>query len=151
MNIVKPIVELFYEALSEGLGLTAIGEALKPDFDDIEVLQPDKKLEADTAKLNDEIQKQRYNDDLITLNQWLHEIGLEQIPGGDKKRSDMETEARPIASDIGVGGVQVMQSILADPNLSVDSKVYTLVYVFGIDEPKARQMVGTNTVQNANG
>ncbi len=145
MNIVKPFVELFYEALSDGLGLTAMGEAIKPEFDDIEVLQPDKKLEAETGKLNDELQKQRYNDDLITFNEWLHEIGLEPVPGGDKKKSEMPTAERPIASDIGVGGVQALQAVLADPGLSTDSKVYTLVYVFGIDEPKARQMVGTNT------
>jgi phage portal protein BeeE len=148
MNIVKPFVELFYEALSEGLGLTAMGEYLKPCFDDVEVLQPDKKLQAETEKLNDEVQKQRYNDDLITLNEWLHEVGLEPVEGGDKKRSEMQTEDRPIASDIGVGGVQAMQSILADPNMSDDSKVYTIVYVFGIDESKARQMVGTKIQGN---
>lgn len=147
MNIVKPITELFYEAVSEGLGLTARGERIKPCFEDIEVLQPDKKLQADTNKSNDEVQKQRYNDNLITLNEWLAAVGLMPVAGGDRKKSEMPTEQRPIASDIGVGGVAALQAIIADTNIPADSKVYTLVYVFGIDEPKARQMVG-NTQSN---
>lgn len=142
-DCLQPIVNLFYEVLSEGLGLTAINERLVADWSGIESLQSDRKLEAETIKLNDEVWKLRYENNLITLNDYLNAIGLPNLPNGNTFARD--NKSTPLAVLIGVGGTQALQSILVDPLMTRDQKVNTLIIMFGLPKEDAEAMAGGET------
>jgi hypothetical protein len=56
---------------------------IKFDFSDINNLLDNKKIELETKKINDDIQINRYNNKLISLNELRVAIGLEEIAGGN--------------------------------------------------------------------
>jgi hypothetical protein len=91
----QPIVNQFWEAKSHELGLTEIGEALRPDYSEIECLQADKKLQAETNKINDEVWINRYNNNLCTLNQMLSALGMPEQTDGNKYKKEIETSEEP--------------------------------------------------------
>jgi len=49
-----------------------------------------------------------------------------------------------LASVLGVGGLQGLQAIITDPNLTDDQKLNTLVVVFGIEEGQAKRIIFGN-------
>jgi hypothetical protein len=93
-NCVMPVVNGYYEGLTNKCGLTEIGEKLSPDYTEIECLQTDKKTQADANKVNDEVWINRYDKNLCTKNEMLLAIGLESQPDGNKYK--MELEPTPI-------------------------------------------------------
>jgi hypothetical protein len=144
-NCLIPIVNLFYEALSNGFGLTANGEALRPDYSGIESLMADKKIEAETTKISDDIWKGRYESNLITLNEYLTALGLPLIANGNLYARD--NKDIPLAVRIGVGGTQSLQLILSDQNLSSEQKINIVIIVFGLSPEEAKLLAGGEPIK----
>jgi hypothetical protein len=96
VNCAMPVVNGYYEGLSNKCGLTAIGEKLSPDYSEIECLQTDKKIKADTDKANDEVWINRYDKNLCTKNEMLIAIGLETMTDGNKYKKELESDVEPI-------------------------------------------------------
>ncbi len=53
-----------------------------------------------------------------------------------------EEDTRPLIEILGVGGLQGLQAVLADPNTTPEQKKDQLVIVFGLDEVKAAKLAG---------
>lgn len=53
-----------------------------------------------------------------------------------------EEDTRPLIEILGIGGMQALQSVLADTNTSAEQKKDQLVIVFGLDEEKAAKLAG---------
>jgi hypothetical protein len=149
-DCLQPIVNQYYKSLSTGLGLTKINQEIKADWSSIECLRGDKKLEAETKKVNDELWKGRYEGNLITLNEYLTAIGLPTMANGNMYSRD--NKDIPLAVRIGVGGTQSLQAILSDNNLTPEQKNNIIQIVFGISPEEAEKLSGSNkpiNTQNA--
>jgi hypothetical protein len=99
-SCIIPITNLYYEALTNGFGLNDVNEALVPDYSEIDCLQGDKKLEAETNKVWNDVFKVLWDNDMITKNQWLNELGLPEInkPEYNKVKSELEPK-KPIEQE----------------------------------------------------
>ncbi len=94
-NVIPSAVD-FYKNMSRFLGLTAAGLQFSVDFTHLDIFQQSEKEKAEGRKAMDDACKLEYDNGLITLNQWLIEIGLEAIgPEGDK-RKDMAPKPEPL-------------------------------------------------------
>lgn len=148
-NVLQPILSIIYNTISIDLGLTKVGEWIIPDYSEIECLKPDEKTENEAKQIEYEYYTQLYNDNLITLNQYLIEIDQPTRADGNLYKSEIPTKAIPLAVSIGVGGITSLQAILADVNISDESKVNILQILFGISESDAKRMVIKNTTNGS--
>lgn len=74
-------------------------------FDDVPCLQKNKGEQATARKSLDDALKLEYDNDIITRNMWLMEIGLDGIgPEGDKYKSETVTVKEPVALPVGGDG-----------------------------------------------
>ena len=138
-DCLMPIMNLYYEALTEGCGLSSIGEKLIADWSGIECLQEDAKGIIDRRIAEEGLWSQRYKDNVVTLNEYLTAVGLPNIADGNKYAR--ESEDIPLVIRIGIGGIQALQLILADQTIQPEQKINTLVIVFGIKPEDAKSMV----------
>lgn len=58
-----------------------------------------------------------------------------------------EKDSRLLIDIIGIGGVQAMQAIIADPVMTPLQKVSSLQIIFGIDEEQAKKIAGVEPTQ----
>lgn len=148
-NIVMPILDNYLEAYTNDfkkIGFMVENEYLVADYSGIEALQEDLKLKADTEKSIDDVNRLRYDNNEITLNEKLEAMGLSPVPGGDMLKSDIPISQETLSQKLGVGGTQTFSTLLADPGLSNEQKYYSLIYLFGLSEEQARNL--TNSKQN---
>jgi hypothetical protein len=91
-----PVVNSYYEALSTGFGLTAIGERIVADYSEIESLQGDKKLEAETNNAINDLYKNLWDNNLCTRNEWLEALGLQRVANEDynKRKNELPNETQ---------------------------------------------------------
>lgn len=64
-----------------------------------------------------------------------------ELAGYEPLPSDGQTAEKSLAEVIGVGGVQSLQAVLADPAMLPDAKVQFLIVVFAINEEDAKRLV----------
>lgn len=141
-NVVIPLVSSYCRSLTNSWGIGKWDYELIATWDHIEVLQDNKKDEAERRAKIVEYATKQYKDGAITYNEWLKEMGY-PVRGSEFDKYINELESVPMAVKIGVGGTQAMQSVVADPNLSEDSKANLLVLLFGITIEQARVVVVT--------
>lgn len=144
INCLQPLMTNIYTTISNDLGLNRSNELLMPDYSEIECLKPDGKAEAEEENIEYEYYTKLYDNNLITLNEYLTQLKQPIKPGGNIYKSELPTNTTPLAITLGVGGTQALQSILADPNISEESKINILQILFGISEPDAKRMVIKN-------
>jgi hypothetical protein len=89
-----PITNLYYEGLTNGFGLNKIGEALRADYSEIECLQTDRKAEAEANKVWNDVFKVLWDNNMITRNQWLNELGMQEVsdPDYNKRKNELTPE-----------------------------------------------------------
>lgn len=111
------------------------------DYSHLPILQENRKEAAEASKAVNESCKIAYDNNLITINQWLTQLELDGIgPEGDKRKGD-NTNTDPLAIRLGVGGTQALVEVLANTVLDRDSKVNSLEILFGLTPAQAAQMV----------
>lgn len=90
-DCLMPVVNAYYEALSNGLGLTEKGEALRADWSKVECLQTDKKLQAETNKAINDQYKVMWDNNLVTRNEWLNALSLPTVADSDfnKRKNEL--------------------------------------------------------------
>jgi len=93
-DCLQPVVNSYYEAITNGCNLGIVGEAIKADWSKVECLQTDKKLQADTNNAISDLYKKLWDDNLATRNQWLNAIGLPEVsdPDYNKRKNELEPE-----------------------------------------------------------
>lgn len=139
-NVIIPAAKNKCQSLTNFLKLNDFGYYLDVSFDHIEILQEDKKFKSEVFKNNASSYVQLYEKNLITKNQLLVSLGMEEVDSGDVFIND-ESNNVPLAVKLGVSGIQALQSILSDYNLTEDSKRNTIIVLFGVTEEQARMMV----------
>lgn len=158
-NSIIPDADSEDEQWDSFLKLDDFGLNLKTDFSHLAVLQEDDAKTSTSRLVLTQALKIEYDAGLITKNQWLQALGLPAIgPVGELLSSDVKNTNVPLASIIGVGGVQSVISVLTAAGLSEEARASVLQIVFGISQGDAAAMVvsGTqtetqNTESNVNG
>lgn len=91
-SCIIPVTNLYYEALTNSFGLREISEALIPDYSGVECLQSDKKLEAETNNIWNDVFQVLWDNNMITRNQWLEELGMPRVsdPEFDKRKDEIK-------------------------------------------------------------
>lgn len=139
-NSVIPDAANIFDQLSKWFGLYEMGLHLEKDFSEISVLQEDKKFSAETRNINNQARKIEWENGLITLNEWRVSNGDEPIPDGNIRSSDRTNSNVPLASIIGVGGIQGIIAIVTNPGMSPEAKQATLEILFGLTPADAQRM-----------
>lgn len=145
-DTIIPEANSFYEQLNQFFKLEDYNLIIKKNYSHVAVMQEDKKIQAETQKINDELWSARFKDNLITLNDYMANIGLARIPNGDIYARD--SKDIPLAVKIGVGGVQALESILSSQFITNDMKKNILIIVFGLSIDEASQIMSGNTQIN---
>jgi hypothetical protein len=157
-NSIIPDAENDDEQWGQFFGLEEMGLSIKTDYSHLPALQEDDAKASTSRLVLTQALRIEYEAGLITKNQWLQELGLEPIgPEGDILSSDIKNNNVPLASIIGVGGVQSVISILTAAGLSEEARANVLQIVFGIGQADAASMVvnsgqqsQSSNVQNSN-
>ena len=142
-----PMVNHIYESLTTFIATD--GMMIRKSFDHLEILQENKKEEAETLQINISNYSKMFSDGLITYNEYLVGVGQKPVDGMDKYVSELQKI--PAATRLGVGGTQALQNILIDQQLSRDQKINIMVFIFGIPQEEATQIMGNEqrtTTQN---
>ncbi len=112
------------------------------DFDHVAALQNDKVKEAQARMTLNQAKQIEWENDLITLNQWLESLDEEPLEeGGDLRRSQITQSSGPLAVAIGVGGVQGLISVITAQGMTAEAKQATIEILFGIAPADAARMV----------
>lgn len=147
-NSIIPDAESDDEQWGQFFNLDEIGLTIKTDYSHLPALQEDDAKKSTARLVLTQALQIEYNNSLITKNQWLQAIGLEPIgPEGDVRASDVKNTNVPLASIIGVGGVQSVINILTAAGLSEEARASTLQIIFGISAGDAAAMVVNNGTQ----
>lgn len=138
---IMPDAESWYEQLTNWFQLDLYNLRIDKDFSHLPVLQEDKGQLATARKTLNEALKLEFDQGLITLDEWLVELGKDPLPNGlgNVRASDLKNSNAPLAVTIGVGGVQSLISILT-ATISPEAKQAALEIVFGLSPDDAQRM-----------
>jgi len=144
-NTIIPEAESSAEEYGMFFRLSEYGITFDIDFKHLPILQKDKVNEATARKTLDEALQIEYAKGLITLDDWLVEIGKDPLPGGigQVRATDPGNSTVPLAVTIGVGGVQGLIAVLTAQGLADDARQSILEVVFGVAPTDASRMVVT--------
>ncbi len=139
-NAIIPDSESEDEQWANFLQLEKIGLTLKSSFHHLAVMQDDAAVKGTGRLLLNQALKMEWEAGLITKNRWL-EILNEPTLGvlGDVRITDTQSK-QPLASIIGVGGVQSLLGVLTAAGLSEQARSSTIQIVFGISQQEADLM-----------
>lgn len=147
-NSIIPDSESEDEQWNEYLGLDELKLRIETDFSHLSVLQEDDVKRSTARLLLDQALKIEYEAGIITMNQWLVMLKEDPIgPVGDVRATDIKNTNAPLASIIGVGGVQSLIGILTAAGLSEEARANTLTILFGVSPENAAAMVVNNPAQ----
>lgn len=146
-NSIIPDACNIYEQLSDAFNLEAYNLHLDKDYAHLPVLQKDAASQATARKALDDALKLEFDNGLITINDWLIELGKDPLPPdlGDVRSTDLKNTNAPLVTIIGVGGVQGLIEVVANPTMSDEAKQATLEVVFGLAPADAARMCASNT------
>lgn len=110
------------------------------NYSHLPILQENEKEKADASKAWNEALKIAYDNNLITRNQWLAQMGFDSIPDGDLLKGD-NANTDPLAIRLGVGGTQSMMDLLANTTIGEKEKINALQLLFGLSPADAASLV----------
>lgn len=148
-DFVKPFGEMICDQLNEIFKCGENNCKIVRDYSDVDVLQEDDVKKANARKLRNEYLQIEFQNGLITLDDWLADLGRDPLPNGlgQARATDPKNSNIPLASIIGVGGVQGLVEILGNQTMNEDSKRNTIRILFGISPEDAASMVGNQIPQ----
>lgn len=140
-DFVMPFAEMIDEQLGEAFEMKENGCCLNTDYSHVPVLQEDNVKNATARLLLNQALKIEHETGLLTINQWLIKLGEDPIgPQGDIRAINSKGGDAPLASIIGVGGVQSLLEVLTAAGLSDAARSATIQIVFGISPENAAAM-----------
>lgn len=144
-NSVIPDAENVFEQLTRGFGLSDYNLTIIKDFNHISVLQEDKESRARGRNFLDQAMKIEFDNGLITINDWRISLDEDPLPAelGDVRVNDIKNANTPLATIIGVGGVQGIIEVITSA-ISPEAKKATLEIVFGLKPVDAQRMCVAN-------
>jgi hypothetical protein len=147
-----PESESIYEQWDQFFNTEKYGLILNKDYSHLPVLQEDEVQKMQARHTRDQAYTIEWEKGLITLNQWRVANGDDPVTGGDMYISEIAKDSStPLATTIGVGGVQGLIAVLTAQGMSEDAKRATVEIVFGIaPDDAARMVVESQTNTNGN-
>lgn len=147
-NSVIPDAESDDEQWNEFLKLDEIGLSRVTDYTHLPALQEDDVKRSTARLILDQALKIEYDAGVLTLNEWLLALGKDPIgPEGDVRATDIKNTNAPLATIIGVGGIQSLLGVLTASGLSEEARANTLQIIFGISAENAAAMVVNSNSQ----
>lgn len=146
-NTIIPEAESMYEEWNNMFKTEKYGLKIDKDYSHLPILQEDKTQQATARKTLDEALSIEYAKGLITLDDWLVELGKDPLPNGmgQVRATDPGKSNVPLAVTIGVGGVQGLIAVLTAQGLAAPARQSILEVVFGVASTDAARMVVTET------
>ncbi len=145
-DFVIPFAEMIYEQLSEAFGAPENNCKIEKDYSHVPALQEDDVKKATARLMLNNALKVEYEAGLLTLNQWLEKLGEDNIGElGNVRSTDVKNTSVPLATIIGVGGVQSLVGVLSAANISEEARSATIQILFGISPENAALMTAGNT------
>lgn len=142
-----PESDSFYEQLNSFFETTRFNIKIGKDFSHVAALQEDEAKKASARLILNQALKTEYEAGLITINQWLEELGRDTIGDiGDIRSTDINNTNVPLATIIGVAGVQSLIGVLTAAGLSMEARANVVQIVFGVSPEDALRM----TIENQN-
>lgn len=131
-----------YEQWSKFFDLPRYKLVLEKDYSHIAALQGDKVKEATARFQLNQALKIEYEQGLITMDEWRAKLGEDPLPNGlgTARATDPKVSNAPLATIIGVGGVQSLIQVLTARGMSPEGRQATIEIVFGISTEDARRM-----------
>ena len=151
-NAVIPDSDVIEEQWDQAFELETYNLHTNKDYTHLDILQENKKEAAERRKTLNDALKMEFEAGLITLDDWLEELGKEPLPGGLGKvrSSDVKNSNVPLAVTIGVGGVQGLISVITASGMSPEARQATLEIVFGLSPADAQRMAQEPEVDEEN-
>jgi hypothetical protein len=141
-DAIIPEAESICEQWNQFFDLERFNLTLSKDFSHIPALQADKQHEATARKTLNEAKKIEWDNNLITLNQWLVALGEDTIgPDGDVRAWEIKNLNAPLVTIIGLEGVQSIMTVLSNGSLAEEAKKNVLQILFGVTPADAARMV----------
>jgi hypothetical protein len=146
-NAIIPEAESIDETWDNFFGLTKLGLKIETDYSHLPILQEDQVQKSTARKTLTEALKIEFDAGLVTINDWLVELGYDPLPGklGDIRATDPKESGVPLAVIIGVGGVQGLIEVVTAQGMSQDARQATLEIVFGLSPQDAARMASEIT------
>jgi hypothetical protein len=146
-----PFSELIMEQIGSAFGMQDRSETIIKDFSHVSILQEDDVKKATALLIQNQGLKMQYEAGIITLDEWAIATGGEALPdgAGSVRSTDIKNTNVPLASIIGVGGVQSLISILTASGVSEEARSASLQILFGISPENAALMTAGNEFQTA--
>jgi len=145
-NVIVPMATMFADSWTSGMYFDQQRMYVYPNFDHVNYLQGDKKLEADVLKLNTETADLQYKKGFITKNERNGMVGVEAVEGGDFYCTDPKNPD-PLLARLGTEGITALNSTLANSTLSDEAKEAALISIFGIDKKLAAQLIVAKEIE----
>lgn len=141
-NSIMPEADSVYEEWNLFFRTATWGDELQKDFSHLPILQEDAGAKATARKTLDDALLIEFGKGLITLDDWLIELGRDPLEGGagQIRATDKGNNAVPLAVTIGVGGVQGLIAVVTAAGMSLEARQATLEIVFGISPEDAARM-----------
>jgi len=140
-DFVIPFAEMVFEQLNEAFEATENNCLISKDFSHVSVLQDDDVKKSTARLILNQALKVEYEQGLITLNGWLEKLGEDSIgETGNVRSTDIENTNVPLATIIGVGGVQSLIAVLTSTGISEEARSATIQILFGISPENAALM-----------
>lgn len=146
-DVIIPMAKRYASVFTTRMGFNLNRRYIKADYSHIEYLQTDLKKKAEGEKVNIENALTLYKEGIIKKNERNALLGYTSVEDGNVYVGEGGNKD-PLAVQLGVGGVQALQGLLADPALDADAKKNALIIIFGIDEYDAAKMVSKNENNN---
>ena len=109
---------------------------IEPDFSGMEIFQKSQKEKAEEFEITRATYTQMFKDGIITQNQLF--VALNQLPRKDSDKYINQIDDIAPAEKLGVGGLQSLKDILADPNITPIQKTNILKIIFKFSDEDSK-------------
>lgn len=109
---------------------------IEPDFSDMEIFQKSQKEKAEEFEITRATYTQMFKDGIIKQNELFVALGQQPRKDGDKYINQIDDIAP--AEKLGVGGLQSLKDILADPNITPIQKTNILKIIFKFSDEDSK-------------
>lgn len=145
-DTIIPEAENICEQWNNFFDLPKYDMEMQKDFSHVPAMQEDNVKKATARLLLNQALRIEYESGLITLNQWLEKLGENLLADeiGNIRSTDIKNTNVPLATIIGVGGVQSLVGVLSAANISEEARSATIQILFGISPENAALMTQGN-------
>lgn len=141
-DFVLPFSEMINDQWNEVFDAVGNNALIFDDYSHVAVLQEDAVKKATARLILNQAMKIEYDNGLKTRSEWSVKLGDEPLPDeiGNVRSTDINPNI-PLATIIGVGGIQGVIAVLTAAGIGREARIATLTTLFPITEAQATAMV----------